>query len=101
MIKTILKPFSSLTLTVILLALSIVLIYAGTWAQVDKGIWEVQQRYFHSFFIWIKFQTLFPRPKAGQPTIPGGFPMLGGYTLGALLLINLLSAHIVRFKFSL
>jgi ABC-type transport system involved in cytochrome c biogenesis permease subunit len=75
-----------------------ILIYAGTWAQIDTGIWQVQKRYFHSLFCWIPFQTFFPRPKPGQFHIPGGFPMLGGYSLGLLLLLNLLAAHIVRFK---
>jgi ABC-type transport system involved in cytochrome c biogenesis permease subunit len=101
MLKNIVKPFASLYLTVTLLSLSLVLIYAGTWAQVDTGIWGVQKKYFHSFFVWIPFQTLFPRPGPGQAAIPFGFPMLGGYTLGALLLINLLAAHITRFKFSI
>src|SRR5687768_933297 len=100
MLKQIVKPFASLYLTVTLLALSLVLIYAGTWAHVDVGIWGVQKKYFHAFFVWVPFQTLFPRPGPGQAAIPFGFPMLGGYTLGALLLINLLAAHITRFKFS-
>jgi cytochrome c-type biogenesis protein CcsB len=77
-----------------------ILIYAGTWAQIDTGIWQVQKHYFHSLVCWIPFQTFFPRPKPGQFHIPGGFPMLGGYSLGLLLLINLLAAHFVRFKLS-
>jgi ABC-type transport system involved in cytochrome c biogenesis permease subunit len=99
MLKTILKPFASLTLTVILLALSMILIYAGTWAQIDSGIWQVQRKYFHSFFCWIDFQTLLPRPQPGQKGVPGGFPMFGGYAVGLALLINLLTAHALRFKF--
>ena len=103
MLPKLIKPLASLWLTVILLALAMVLIYAGTWAQVDTGIWAVQKRYFHSFFIWVEFQTLFPRPQPGQAGIPWwvGFPMIGGYTLGILLLANLLAAHISRFKFSI
>ena len=67
MLKTILKPFASLTLTVILLALSMVLIYAGTLAQVDKDIWQVQHEYFHSFVAWINFQDLVPRFSGRAP----------------------------------
>ncbi len=81
--------------------MSIVLVYAGTWAQVDTGIWTVQKVYFHSLWVWIDFQTLLPRPQPGQPGIPGGFPFLGGYAIGGLMLINLLAAHTVRFKFTL
>ncbi len=99
-LRSLLAPFASLRLTVILIILSIILIYAGTWAQIDTGIWQVQKHYFHALFCWIPFQTFFPRPKPGQFKIPGGFPMLGGYTLGLLLLINLLAAHFVRFKLS-
>lgn len=100
MLKRILTPFASLKLTVVLLAMSMVLIYAGTWAQIDSGIWQVQDKYFHSFWCWIKFQTMLPRPAPGHRAVPGGFPMLGGMTVGLLLLINLLAAHTVRFKFN-
>ena len=99
-LKSILTPLASLRLTVVLLVLCMLLIYAGTWAQVDAGVWHVQKRYFHSLFVWIPFQVFFPRPKVGQAGIPGGFPMLGGYLLGLLLLINLIAAHGVRFKLS-
>ncbi|MGE5611725.1 MAG: ResB protein required for cytochrome C biosynthesis, partial [Bacillota bacterium] len=99
-IKRILTPLSSLTLTVILIALAMLLVYAGTWAQIDTSIWQVQKRYFHSFFTWIDFQTLLPRPKPGQSGIPGAIPMLGGYSIGLLMLINLVAAHVVQFKFS-
>src|ERR1051326_3930163 len=96
--KKFLAPLASLKLTVALLAAAMVLIYAGTWAQIDTGIWQVQRQYFHSLFTWIDFQTLLPRPAPGQPRVAGGFPFLGGYTVGLLLLLNLLAAHFVRFK---
>jgi ABC-type transport system involved in cytochrome c biogenesis permease subunit len=100
MLKTILKPFASLTLTVILLALSMVLIYAGTLAQVDKDIWQVQHEYFHSAVAWVNVQDLVPRFSARPPGNWGKFPFPGGYVIGGLLLANLLAAHAVRFKFS-
>ncbi len=101
MIKKLLAPLASLKLTIVLIAMSIVLVYAGTWAQVDTGIWTVQKTYFHSLWLWIEFKTLLPRPQPGQPGIPGGFPFLGGYAIGGLMLINLLAAHTVRFKITL
>lgn len=97
-LKSLLAPLASLKLTVTLLAMSILLIFAGTWAQIDAGIWDVQARYFHSFFTRIDFQLFMPRPEPGQPPFPGGVPMLGGYSLIALLLVNLLAAHSLRFK---
>src|SRR5437868_10848170 len=100
MLKQLLKPLASLRLTVVLLVLSMILIYAGTWAQIDTGIWQVQKKYFHSLFVWINFATFLPRPKPGEFRAPGGFPMLGGYAVGVLLLLNLIAAHTVRFKFT-
>jgi hypothetical protein len=100
LVKKILAPLASLKLTVVLLALSMILIYAGTWAQIDNGIWQVQKNYFHTLFTWINFATFFPRPRPGEMRIPGGFPMLGGYALGLLLLANLIAAHALRFKFT-
>ncbi|HSI35406.1 MAG TPA: cytochrome c biogenesis protein CcsA [Tepidisphaeraceae bacterium] len=101
MLKKILAPFASLTLTVVLLSAAMVLIYAGTWAQVDTGIWEVQKKYFHSWFCWIEIGTLLPRPQPGAAGLPWwfGFPFIGGYTLGVGLLVNLLAAHTLRFQF--
>src|SRR5260370_22692893 len=100
-LKRILAPLASLKLTVVLLALSILLVYAGTGAQMNAGIWQVQHRYFHSVFCWIDFSTLLlQKAEPGKTLFPGGIPMLGGYSLGLLLLINLLAAHITRFKFT-
>lgn len=99
-LRRILALLASLKLTVVLLSLSMLLVYAGTWAQVDTGIWQVQKQYFHSVYTWVNLQTFLPRPQPGQPRVPGGFPMPGGYTLGGLMLVNLLAAHALRFKFT-
>lgn len=80
--------FSSLRLTVALLVLSIILVTVATLDQVNLGIWAVQEKYFQSFFV-LKYL-----PDSGIP-IPV-FP--GGYTIGGLLLINLICAHFERFK---
>jgi ABC-type transport system involved in cytochrome c biogenesis permease subunit len=101
MLTKLLKPLASLYLTVTLILLSMMLIYAGTWAQIDHNIHDVQKEYFHSFLTWIKFQTLLPRPGPGQPVIRGGFPMPGGYLVGGLMLLNLLAAQVVRFRITL
>ena len=80
------KFFTSLKLTVVLLALGIVLIFIATLAQGDLGVWGVQKRYFHTFFVL---------RDVGSVPVPV-FP--GGYFIGGLLLINLVSAHIYRFQ---
>jgi hypothetical protein len=78
--------FVSLRLTVVLLALSIVLVFWATLDQVHLGVWGVQQKFFHSFIVFVRL---------GDFQLPV-FP--GGYAIGGLLLVNLLSAHIYRFK---
>lgn len=80
--------FVSLKLTVVLIAFSILLIFAATLDQVNLGIWAVQQKYFHSLFVMWRF---------GDIPVPI-FP--GGYLIGGFLLTNLIAAQAYRFKLS-
>lgn len=90
--------FSSLRLTVVLLAFSMALIFFGTLAQVETGIWKTQQDYFESLFaVWS-----YPQRWIGHDFLFWlHIPLPGGYLLGGLLLVNLISAHITRFKLTL
>jgi ABC-type transport system involved in cytochrome c biogenesis permease subunit len=99
-LRKILSPLASLRLTVVLLAASMFLVLAGTVAQIDHDIWQVQKTIFHSWWTWVSFQSFLPRPQPGHDPIPGGIPFVGGYTLIVLLLVNLLSAHATRFRFT-
>jgi ResB-like family len=92
----VLQTLASLRITVVLFALSIFLVFCGTLAQVDAGVWTVVNRYFRSAFVLVPLQIFFPR----TITVAGGFPFPGGWLLGGLLLINLLAAHALRFKIS-
>ncbi len=87
-------PYASLKLTVALLGMSTFLVFAGTVAQVDKGIWTVVDEYFRCTIAWIEFRVFFPR----DWDVPGGFWFPGGWTLGGLMLMNVVSAHLIRFK---
>jgi hypothetical protein len=78
--------FNSLRLTVVLIALSIILVFWATLDQVHLGVWGVQQKFFHSFFVFLSLGDL------QVPVFPGG------YLIGGLLLANLISAHIYRFR---
>ena len=80
--------FVSLKLTVWLLGLSIILIFWATLAQVKIGIWGVQEKFFHTLFV---LETI-PGTAIPVPVFPGG------YFLGGLLLLNLVAAHIYRFR---
>jgi len=87
--------FASLRLTVVLLAMSLVLIFFGTLDQVEYGIWHTQEKYFESFIaVWA-----YPEAWAGYEKLYWlRLPMPGGYLLGGFLLVNLLAAHFTRFK---
>jgi len=84
MLDRLVKLFTSLKLTVVLLSLGLVLVFWGTIAQVDLGLYKAQNEFFRSFFI-------FWHPGNSNVKIPI-FP--GGYLIGGLLLINLFSAHL-------
>ncbi|NOZ39825.1 MAG: cytochrome c biogenesis protein CcsA [Planctomycetes bacterium] len=92
--RTLLLPLASLRLTVVLFALSLILVLAGTLAQIDHEIWYVVHNYFRAWFAWIDFQVFFPR----DWKLPGGFWFPGGWLIGAALGTNLLLAHALRFK---
>lgn len=77
------RIFTSLRLTVVLLAFGLVLVFWGTLAQVDLGLYKAQSDFFRSFFVYWT-------PAGSRWHIPI-FP--GGYLLGGLLLINLFAAH--------
>lgn len=93
-VSEILAPLASLKLTVVLLAMATFLVFAGTVAQIDKGIWTVVEEYFRCPFAWIELQVFFPR----SLHVPGGFWFPGGWLIGGLLLSNVLAAHLSRFK---
>jgi len=103
MIKSILAPLASLRLTVVMFVLAIALVFLGTLAQVDEGIWTVLSRYFRTGIAWIPFQALvrFGQVFLGvspDAQVSGSFPFPGGWLIGSVLLVNLLAAHAVRFK---
>lgn len=90
---------ASLRLTVVLLTMSMYLIFVGTLAQVELGIWQVVEKYFRSAFVYVPFDVyrslLYPgsvEEWSYGHWFPGGFLIIG------LLLINLLAAHAMRFK---
>ncbi len=84
------KLFTSLKLTVVCLSFGILLVFIGTIAQADEGLYVAQERYFKHWIV-------------------GGFsffghyvpiPLPGGYLIGTVLLVNLIAAHIKRFHLS-
>src|SRR5216683_4119842 len=103
MIRKFLTPLASLRLTAVMFVLAIALVFLGTLAQVDEGIFTVLTRYFRTGIAWIPFQALvrFGQVFLGvspQAQVAGSFPFPGGWLIGGILLVNLLAAHAVRFK---
>ena len=72
MSEKIFKFLSSLKLTVVCLVCALILVFVGTLAQVNDGLYDAQARYFRSLFV-------FWHPGGGELGIPV-FP--GGYLLG-------------------
>jgi hypothetical protein len=90
MIDRFINFFTSLRLTVACLAFALVLVFVGTLAQVQIGLYAAQSEYFRSFFVyWTP-----PGTHWKIPFLPGG------WLIGLVLLVNLLAAHIKRFHLS-
>jgi hypothetical protein len=64
------------------------MIFVATLDQVHLGVWGVQKKYFHAFFVLTKI----PGTDLSLPIFPGG------YLLGIALLLNLVTAHVHRFR---
>ncbi|MCE0497286.1 MAG: cytochrome c biogenesis protein ResB [Methylacidiphilales bacterium] len=90
LVDWVIKFFTSLRLTVVLLAFAIILVFIGTIAQVDEGLYNAQARYFRQWFIF------------GLNMFGWKIPIIlpGGYLIGTMLVLNLVSAHIYRFQLS-
>ncbi len=103
-LKLALSALSSLRLTVFLLGASMVVVFLATIDQVHLGIHEVIDIYFHRFIAYYDLRkgggfdesvgAILPPTPFFRIWLPGG------YTLGTLLLVNLIAAHTVRFKMS-
>lgn len=99
------RALASLRLTVVLFALSMVLVFFGTLAQIDKGIWTVVDQYFRSWYVWVPFQLIAEFGKRffefpDNTVWKGSFPFPGGWLIGGVMLANLIAAHLTRFKLS-
>jgi ABC-type transport system involved in cytochrome c biogenesis permease subunit len=102
-----LRPLASLQLTVALFVLSLGLVFFGTLAQKSAGIWTVVDQYFWSWIVWVDGQHLIEfgkvffglDPKLKVPSWLA-FPYPAGKLLGGLLFVNLLAAHVLRFRWS-
>lgn len=89
-LSSVLGLFTSLRFTVVLIVLSIVLVVAATLDQVNLGLLAVQEKYLRTFIVFGRL----PGTNIAVPLFPGG------YVVGGLLLLNLVAAHVYRFRLS-
>ena len=106
LVRRMLAPIASLRLTVVLLAMGVFIVLAGTLAQAEMGIETVVNDFFRVRpwgsqlgFAYIPFQIFFPAAffPSGPPQVPYGFWFPGGWLIGLAMFANLLAAHAVRF----
>lgn len=98
-VERLLRSLASLKLTVALLGMAAFLVFVGTLAQTSADILAVVNSYFRNWLVWIPFQVFFPRvffPEMAP--VGGGFWFPGGFTIGTLMGLNLLTAHGLRFR---
>src|SRR5437899_4801503 len=99
----VLETVGSLKVTVTLFVLSLILVFFGTLAQIDGGIWNVMDKYFRSYFVWIPVQLLvqFAQVFLGvskdfRVSSWWVIPFPGGFTIGVALMLNLVCAYSLR-----
>jgi hypothetical protein len=107
MLNRLLNFCGSLKLTIVCLVCAAALVFVGTIAQVDEGLYQAQNRYFRSMLVYWTPSSGLPRflrtPVLNQmlAKLPAGwkvpvFP--GGYLVGAVMLVNLVTAYADRLR---
>ena len=97
---------ASLKFTCVLFLLAMVIVFIGSLAQARRDVWQVVADYFRCYVAKVDIKDLFPPSMFGTygETLAanlGSFryiPFPGGWTIGWLMLANLLTAHVLRFR---
>jgi len=91
-----LEFLASLRLTVALLVLAMLVVFLGTLAQTRVGVWQAVEAYFRAPIAWVD-----PGMFLGNSDDSGAWikiPIPGGLAIVSLMIVNLLAAHIIRFR---
>jgi ABC-type transport system involved in cytochrome c biogenesis permease subunit len=91
------KALGSLKFTVVLFALSMVIVLVGTVAQQELNMVQVKERYFTSLIAQMRLDDFVPQAFFPHERIGVEFPFPGGALIGLLLLVNLIAAKVTRF----
>jgi ABC-type transport system involved in cytochrome c biogenesis permease subunit len=105
-LNRILQAVASLKFTCVLFLLAMVIVFIGSLAQARRDVWQVVNDYFRCYVAKVDVQDLFPPSMSGSrgevvAEWMGSFryiPFPGGWTIGWLMLANLLCAHFLRFQ---
>src|ERR1039458_5828048 len=84
LLDRLISVFTSLRLTVVCLALGLILVFWGTLAQVDLGLYKAQNEFFRSFIIYWG-------PKGASwrmPVFPGGYLIGGPFSVTEVVTIS-------------
>ncbi|QEG23965.1 cytochrome c biogenesis protein [Mariniblastus fucicola] len=95
----IIAPLASLKLTVFLLFTAIAVVFIATLQQASMDMWSVKNMHYDNWFVTIPFQALLiERWFPGFQDVPGSFVIPSGKLIIYGLIINLVAAHLLRFR---
>ena len=80
------RLFGSYGLVIVLLLLLLVVVYLGTIEQTRIGLYDVQKKYFESFYFFADLPGFWGSPSQPEPV---SIPLPGVYLILLLLSINL------------
>ena len=92
-------PLASLKLTVFLLFTAIAVVFIATLQQASMDMWSVKNMHYDNWFVTIPFQALLiERWFPNYQNVPGNFVIPSGKLIIFGLIINLVAAHVLRFR---
>ena len=95
----IVSPLASLKLAVFLIFTAIAVVFIATLQQASMDMWSVKNMHYDNWFVTIPFQTLLiERWFPSYQNVPGNFIIPSGKLIIYALIINLVAAHIMRFR---
>ena len=98
-VTAIIAPLASLKLTVFLLVTAIAVVFIATLQQASMDMWSVKNMHYDNWFVKIAFQDLLiKRWFPNLQNVPGSFIIPSGALIIYALIVNLVAAHVLRFR---
>ena len=95
----IIAPLASLKLTVFLLVTAIAVVFIATLQQASADMWTVKNMHYNDWFVRILFQDLLiERWFPNYQNVEGSFVIPSGKLIIYALIVNLVAAHVLRFR---